>query len=464
MRIIYISACIFLMGSALHAQAPKKAAAKPAVTVKTNKANAPKITVKTMSVPSKSGVQYEVINGVRVILKPAANEVVSAVLFITGGVKNYDLSSQGVESLALNVALDGGTKKYPKEVYHDILEQKGISLDASSSYDYSDITLRTIDKNWNTAWDMLADVITHPAWDAQSFEQVKGQVISGLQQQQSDPDSKIREMSITSIFKGTPYESNPEGTPEAVNTLDLAKLKSLYSNIMMRKKFVLAVVGKVSMDDLRKKVEAAFASLPLGVSDPFVSNPPKVSTASVNIEEREIATNYIQGIFSAPPVGTRENVAMRIGTSILSDRLFIEIRTKRNLSYAPSAYVATMFNPYGSVYVSTTNPNDAVQVMMDEIRKVKKEGFTEKELRDKKEGFLTAFYMGQETNQAQALTYGLSELRGDWHKAETFKDEVHSLTTQELNDVFRKYATAISWFYLGDKSKVSDTIFKSKLE
>ena len=464
MKKIYISTCLIMMCGAIsvYGQTRKPAMGKPAAAPAT--APAKPISKPMTNVPqSASGVQYEVINGVRVILKPTTNDVVSAVLFISGGVRNYDHATEGIESLALNVAEDGGTHKYPKDLWHDIQEQKGISISSSSSYDYSTVDIRTIDKNWNTAWDIFADMITSPNWDAKSFEQIKGQTVSGLMQQQSDPDTKIHNMSVLGTFKGTAYEADPDGSPESVNALDLDKLKAHYAKIMVRKKMVLVVVGKVSMNELRKQVQTAFASLPEGVSDPFVSNPPKVSGPSVTIEEREIATNYIQGIFGAPAMGTREFMAMRIGASILSERLFIEVRTKRNLSYAPSASVASLFNPYGSVYVSTTQPNDAVQVMMDEIRKIKKDGFSEKELRDKKEGFLTGFYMGQETNQAQAMTYGVSELRGSWKKAETFKDEVSSLTTQELNDVFRKYASTIAWYYLGDKDKVDEKIFKAGL-
>ncbi len=463
MKKIYISLCLLVVcsTSAVIAQV-KKVASKttPAAAQPANNANKPK----TAMTSNTSAVQYEIINGIRVILKPSTNNVVSAILFVTGGVKNYNLATQGIEGLALNVAADGGTKKYPKNVWHDLTEQKGIIINTNSSYDYSTLEIRTIDKNWHIAFDLLADLVSHPAWDMQSFEQVKGASVSGLKQQESDPDSKLHNMSLSTTFKGTPYEADPDGSPESVNALTIDQLKAHYAKIMARRKMVLVVVGKVNMEELRKQVSTAFASLPEGLTDPFVSNPPKINTSTVNIEEREIATNYIQGIFSAPPTGTRESLAMRVGASILAERLFVEVRTKRNLSYAPSASVAGLFNPYGNVYVSTTQPNDAVQVMMDEIRKIKKDGFTEKELRDKKEGFLTGFYMGQETNSAQALTYGISELRGSWKKAESFKDDVYSLTTQELTDAFRKYATNISWFYLGDKDKVDEKIFKSKLD
>ncbi len=466
MKKLYISISVLVMCGtmAVHAQGKKTATRQaPAKQATESKPISKPNTNMTNNPASSTGVQYEVINGIRVLLKPSTNNVVSGILFITGGVKNYDLAQQGIENLALMVAADGGTKNYPKDKWHDMMEQKGIAIDANSTYDYSTIEVRTIDKNWNTAFNMMADLVTHPLWDTKSFEQLKGSTVAGLMQQESDPDSKLHNMSITNTFKGTPYESDPEGSPEAVNAMTLDMLKQHYTKVMCRKKMVLVVVGKVSMNDLRKQVTAAFASLPEGISDPFMSNPPRISAPNVTIEEREIATNYIQGIFSAPATGTREAIAMRVGASILSERLFIEIRTKRNLSYAPSASVAGLFNPYGSVYVSTTSPNEAVQVMMDEIRKIKKEGFTEKELRDKKEGFLTGFYMGQETNSAQALTYGISELRGNWKKAETFKDEVYSLTTQELTDAFRKYASTISWYYLGDKDKVDEKIFKANL-
>src|SRR5688572_22634449 len=55
----------------------------------------------TTTAPIKSTVKEFDVNGVKVILKPAENNVVSAQLFITGGVTNYDLSKQGIENLAL---------------------------------------------------------------------------------------------------------------------------------------------------------------------------------------------------------------------------------------------------------------------------------------------------------------------------------------------------------------------------
>jgi predicted Zn-dependent peptidase len=412
----------------------------------------------------KSTVKELDINGVHVILKPASNNVISAQLFITGGVNNYTMEKQGVENLMLAVMSDGGSVKYPKDDFHALMERKGIGIYGTAAYDYSLLSLRTLVSNWDVAWDIFQDVVINPAWDEQSFEQNKGQIVSGLKQQESDPDAFLVNMSIRKTFKGQRYEKDPSGTTTSIQNLKLEDLTSHYRTIMKAKKLLLVVVGNVTEEDLRQKVSSSLSKLPVGDADKFVSKPVAINVATINYEEREIATNYIRGLFSAPPRGTQEAIAMRVAMAMLSERLFVEVRTKRNLSYAPAASIASMFDPYSYIYVSTTKPNDAVQVMTDEIRKVKKEGFKEKELTDMKESFLTNYYMAQETNDAQAVSLGVAELVNGWEFAENFKDEVYALTLDEVNKVFKKYANAISWYYLGKKAEADEGIFLKELK
>jgi len=101
-----------------------------------------------------------------------------------------------------------------------------------------------------------------------------------------------------------------------------------------------------------------------------------------------------------------------------------------------------------------------LQVMIDEVNKVKNQGFSEKELKDMKEGYITSFFMGQETNDTQSMTLGTREVAGDWRKAESFMSEVEKLTVQDLNAVFKKYSGSINWTYLGKESAVSKDDFK----
>jgi predicted Zn-dependent peptidase len=98
--------------------------------------------------------------------------------------------------------------------------------------------------------------------------------------------------------------------------------------------------------------------------------------------------------------------------------------------------------------------------MVEEINKIKKEGFTEKELTDKKQSFLTRYYMGQETSSAQSQTLGMFELAGNWKSAESFTDDVNKTGLKEVNTTFTKYTGAIRWTYLGKKDAVKEEDFK----
>ena len=216
-------------------------------------------------------------------------------------------------------------------------------------------------------------------------------------------------------------------------------------------------------EDLIKKVKNMTKNMPEGN---FVAPKTKllsIAQSTIKVEDRKLATNYIRGIMNAPAYGTTETYAMQIAFGILADHLFDEIRTKRSLSYAPSASYSTNINPYSNIYVSTTDPKQAVSVMIDELKKLKKEGFSEKEIKDQKSGYLTSYYMGLETNSAQTMGLGMAEVKGNWKNFNSFIENINKVSPKEVNTVFNKYIQGIRWSYLGDLSKVNSEIFLQKL-
>jgi zinc protease len=98
--------------------------------------------------------------------------------------------------------------------------------------------------------------------------------------------------------------------------------------------------------------------------------------------------------------------------------------------------------------------------MIDEINNVKNQGFKEKELKDKKEEFLTNHYSRLETNAAQSQWLGAAEITGSWKYTESFMANVDKVTVKDLNDAFNKYSSSINWTYLGKERAVSKDDFK----
>ncbi len=400
-------------------------------------------------------------DGIKVIYKKTPKDVISVRVFVKGGNVTISDEQQGLENFAFQLAMSGGPTKKDRTTFAALCEQTGTEIDGSSTYDYGTLHMNCIKDYWEKAWNLFAETITQPAFSEQEFTKLKGILNANAKRAMADPDQHLVNISMEKVFAGRSYSRLPEGTPETIEKLQLKDLVNHYNTVVCKSRIFIVVVGNVEEADVLDKVKKAFASLPKGTPSPTDSRV-QITKPGVYIEDRDIATNYLTGIMTAPGMGSPEGIPMRIGMNILYDRFFVELRTKRSLSYAPQAsYNANRIsNPYNSIYISTLDPKQSIDVMVEEINKVKKEGFLEKELTDKKASFLTRYYMAQETSSAQSLTLGLNELAGSWKNAETFTQDVNKTTLKDINTVFSKYTGAIRWTYLGKKDAVTEADFK----
>lgn len=406
------------------------------------------------------------VGGLQVIVRESPKEVISARLFIRGGTANYSADKAGVEALALSLAMNGGTESMDKVAFKTAAEQIGTSFGSSTTYDYGNVSMTCIKAFWDESWDLFADAIMNPAFAEQEFNLMQQQMITAAKGAESDPDTHLRTIAMENAFgEKHPYSTQADGNPESLEKLTVSDAKSHYKSIMGKKNIFLVVVGNVDAKDLKSKIEATLAKLPMGDAPKSIPVKP-ITEDSYNIEHRDIATNYIRGLMSGPSKTSPDAVVMQVAMNILGDRYFEELRTKRSLSYAPAAFFATgvMANPYSVIYISTLDPKQSMQVMVDEINKIKSDGFEASELTNTKQTFLTYHYMGLETSSSQSNSLGMAEIAGDWEMAETFTDKVNAINLNDLNRVFDQYTKAIAWTYLGKQEEVKAEDFTKTVD
>ncbi|MFT7197547.1 MAG: zinc protease [Marinoscillum sp.] len=400
------------------------------------------------------------VNGLKVIHKMVPKEIVSARLFVKGGTANYPIEQSGIEDFAFQLAVTGGTESTDRLAFTTALEKLGSSVNASSTFDYGQFELSCLKKTWDESWALYADAIMNPTFDKEQFDILKEQLIANAKQAESDPDEALMQTAMSNVFAGKNYEKIPAGTPETLDNLTLDQLIKYYKATIGKDRSFLVVVGDITAADIKAKVAGSLAKMEAGTL-PIEEERNMLSEASNKIADREIATNYITGFMSAPSRNSEDGIAMMMAMSILSERYFLELRTKRSLSYAPYSYYdnSKVTNPYSLIFISTTDPKQSMEVMVGEISKLKKEGYIAQELKDKKQGYLTGFYMGQETLSAQSQSLGTNELKGGWKMAETFTEDVNGVTLEDINRVIDKYTDVISWTYLGKEDMVSEGDF-----
>ena len=265
---------------------------------------------------------------------------------------------------------------------------------------------------------------------------------------------------INEFYVDHPYSIEVNGTEETLSSFTTKDLKHTHSGMLETSGMLLVVVGNTTRGDLESMVKESFGSVSKGS---YKTNmPPEVVTSvpTLKVVYRELPTNYIQGTYAAPERGTDEGYTMLIANSILRDRVWEEVRTKRSLSYAPSARYVSNFSNYGAIYVTAVNPDTTVKVMINELQKIKDEPISDKELRDKVRQFLTFYYLGNETNQAQANSLAFYELAGIGYKqAAKFIDHVNKVTAADIQKAAQKYMKNLQFVLIGNPKSLEVSSF-----
>ncbi len=400
------------------------------------------------------------VNGLKIIFKQnSATDIIAAQMYFRGGTTVLNNRLAGIEGFALQVARKA-TTNFPKEKMNAALESMNTRISSSSTMDYSNLSMLCVKDNFERSWDIFSDILLNPSFESDDVELVREQILANIKQSKDNPDAYLRNLIRKAFYLDHPYEIDVTGTMESVSGFSGGELKSYLKGRVTASDMLLVVVGNTTVAELRELVEKSFGELPKGNYRPVLPPAVQHDVPSLKIVKRELPTNYIQGYFPAPAFGSEESYAMSIAGSILRDRLFEEVRTKRNLSYAPSGGYGGSFSNYGYIYVTAVEPDTTIKVMQAELKRLQDEMISEKELKDKISVFITRYYLGNETNQSQASLLARYELSGaGYETAEKFIGNLRKVSAKEVQKVCKKYIHNLQFVLIGNPPKLNTAAF-----
>src|SRR6266702_6965039 len=403
------------------------------------------------------------VNGLKVLIKRReGSQSVATGLFIRGGSENITAANAGIEAFMLNVASEASAN-YPRERMRKELARMGTVIGAGVNYDYSVLSMTSTRAFFDHSWDIFADVALHPSFTKDDVALVQSRIVAGLRDDSDEPDTYLQRLQERVAYAGHPYLNRPEGTAESVGRLTADDLRAYHQKIIQTAHLLLVVVGDLDPVQLKQRIAASFGKLARG--EYKLQTPPAISfTAStVEVTSRELPTNYIQGIFGAPSITSPDIYPMRVAASLLRDRVFEEVRVKRNLSYAPDAFLRSQSANIGGIYVTAVDANQAVRVMLNEITRLQREQISQEDINAIVAQFLTTYYMGQETNAAQAAELAQSELiGGGWRHSLEFLQKLRAVTPADVQRAAQKYMRNIRFVVLGNPAQIDKSIFTAQ--
>ena len=400
------------------------------------------------------------VNGLKVLLKQREGSLtVAAGLFIRGGSANINAQNAGIETLMLSVATEASTN-FPRARMRSELSRMGTVIGSSSNNDYSVLSLATTRMHFDRSWQIFTDVALQPSFTKEDVALNQQRQVVSLSDDTDNPDVYLQRLQERVAYAGHPYLNSTSGTPETVSRLTPEDLRAYHAKLMETSRLLLVIVGDLNPADVKAMVTASFGKLPRGTYKPEAMPQLNFDRSSVEVTPRELPTNYIQGLFTAPSLTSPDIYAMRIASSLLRDRVFEEVRVKRNLSYAPDAFLRTQAANVGGLYVTAVDANQSIRVMLNEIARLQNEPVNHDDIHSVIAQYLTTYYLGQETNAAQAGELAQYELiGGGWRNSVDFLERLTAVTPADIQRVSQKYMKNIRFVVIGNPRSVDTGVF-----
>ncbi|MFN2514751.1 MAG: M16 family metallopeptidase [Pyrinomonadaceae bacterium] len=400
------------------------------------------------------------VDGLKVLVKRREGSLsVAAGLFIRGGSRNITAANAGIEALMLDAATEASAS-FPRARMRDELARMGTVISSSVNNDYSVLSLRCTRPNFDRSWQVFTDVALRPSFTQEDVTLVQERLVVSLRDDTDDPDTYLQRLQERVAYSNHPYLNRVEGTEESVSRLTTEDLRRYHRKMLETSRLLLVIVGDLDLTKVRALIASKFGKLPRGVYRGAPIPQLAFDKSTVDITPRNLPTNYVQGLFTAPSPNSPDIYAMRIASSILRDRVFQEVRAKRNLSYAPDAFLRNQGANIGGIYVTAVDANQSVHLMLEEISRLQREPVNVEDIQAAVAQYLTTYYMNQETNAAQAGELAQYELLGGgWRNSVLFIEKLSAVAPAEVQRVAQKYMRNIRFVVLGNPKNIDTHIF-----
>ena len=395
------------------------------------------------------------VNGVSVILRRnTATEVVVANLYLLGGSRQLTPATAGIEALVL-AASERGSRRFPGATLRQRTARLGSTITIEAGDDWSAIGLHAIRATFDSTWALLADRVMAPTLDASELALVRDQFVTIAREKSTQPDDAATELADSLLFVNHPAAVAPTGTPASLAALTAEQLKRYHAQQFVTSRMLLVVVGNVDRSQVARLVRATLATMPRGAYKWTPPPPVRSAGRALAVDNRPLPTNYLLGYVPGPAATDPDYSALRVATAVLSGRLFTEVRSRRNLSYAVESPFLERANAIAGLYVTTVDPNQVLGIMRQELTTLQTESVDPQGLKRLEQQFITEYYLKNETNADQANVLARAELyQGDFRAADRFMDVLRRVTPDDVRRVARRYLKDFRFAYVGDATKL----------
>ncbi len=367
-------------------------------------------------VPNPGELRVVLPSGLRVFIKRDDRlPTVRVTAHVQGGSLWEPAAKVGLASATGELMKRGGTAKLDEDALDRRLDFLAASLSSGFGETSGSVSLSCFDRDVDECLGYFKDVLLAPAFRADRLERWKEESLQAIARRNDSP-ARIsgREFQIAL------YGDHPTAwvsSPESVTAISRDDLVAFHRGIVSPKTTILSVAGNFETEAMLGKLKDVFGE--------WEGEAPRFETPAQPVAKKPAGVLFIekassQGYVSLGHLGIRRDHedydALNVMNSVLRRRIFNRVRTDEGLAYsaysrfsAPDLYAGIVGAGFQSKSESVAF---ALQLVFEEIEKIRTEAIPTEELQSVKQGLIDAFPGRFSSAEAIVSMFAGQELRG----------------------------------------------------
>jgi predicted Zn-dependent peptidase len=359
----------------------------------------------------------ELDSGLRIVTEVMPSIRSAALGFFVGAGSRGETEDEAGLSHFLEHMLFRGTERYGSTEIDQLFDGMGAELNAGTDKEGTTVYARMLDQHLPMAFDVIADMVWRPAFhDVDPERQV---VLEEIAMYEDDPQDIVFDVLGKAVYGEHPLGRPIIGRAPVIRDTPVETISAFHASRYVPGSVVVAAAGSVDHDAIAELAQRTLAGNGALAAAPPLVPAPADPRATLRFQRKETEQVHVcLGALGLPRHDDRR-FALRVLDAIFgglsSSRLFQAVREERGLAYSVYSFSA-QFTDTGEIglYVGTRPDNlaEAMQVVSQELDRLRSEGVTQEELVRARENVKARIVLGLESAGARMSRLGASVLYG----------------------------------------------------
>ncbi len=358
-------------------------------------------------------------NGLTVLVVPQKESPsVTVGVFVRAGAAYETKQNNGISHFLEHMCFKGTTRRPTPLAISSEFEQLGASYNAFTSRDLTGYYGKVASRSFEKILDLLADMYLNPTFVDAEIEKEKGVIVEEINMYEDEPRAKVSQVLDATMYGDQPAGWEVAGVKKNIYATTRQTFVDYRGAHYHAQKTIVVVAGSVDPHSAMQRVAEKFSPITRA------SRIARASRVSENQKSPRIAmhvkpldqTHLLLGIkaFSA---SDRQRFILSMLSGVLgegmSSRLFQKVREEMGAAYYVRS-TPSLFATHGYLEIAAGVNHQkaaaAVGAIVDEMKKISRDGVLEKELSRAQEHAIGTFALSLETSSDVGFFYGEQEV------------------------------------------------------